>query len=124
MGITKDEYDIKHQKLHDQIQTLEIEMSEHSRADYDYKTTVTTVLSVAKRAKAIFDTSSEVAGKRAFLNYLLQNPTLNGKELSFTLKKPFDLVFNLATIQSKTTSISTSRLTWLGSWGSNPGPSR
>ena len=121
-SITKDVYDKKHQELHDQIQTLEIEMSEHRKADFDYQTTVATVLSVARRAKTIFDNSSEVVGKRTFLNYLLQNPTLNGKEIDFTLKKPFDLILNLANLKSKTASISTSRLTWLGSWDSNPGP--
>ena len=112
-SITKDIYDKKHQELQDQIQTLEIEMSEHRKADYDYQTTVATVLSVARRAKTIFDNSSEVSEKRAFLNYLLQNPTLDGKEINFTLKKPFDLVLNLANLKSKKTNISADRLTWL-----------
>jgi hypothetical protein len=94
--ITKDVYDKKHQEYRDQIQTLEIEMSEHSKADYDYQTTVATVLSVARRAKTIFDNSSEPARKRAFLNYLLQNPTINGKKLYFTIASPFNLVLELA----------------------------
>ncbi len=42
----------------DQIQTLEIEMSEHTKADYEYQTTVSTVISVARRAKTIFEKSS------------------------------------------------------------------
>ena len=71
-------------------------MSEHSRADYDYQTTVATVLSVARRAKTIFDNSSEPARKRAFLNYILQNPTVNGKKLYFTIASPFNLVLELA----------------------------
>jgi len=54
-------------------------MSEHSKADFDYQTTVANVLSVARRAKTIFENSSDVAGKMAFLNYLLQNPTVNEK---------------------------------------------
>ena len=66
MKITKDAYDKKHQEYQDQIQLLEIELSEHSKADYDYQTTVATVLSVARRAKTIFENSSDVAGKRAF----------------------------------------------------------
>jgi hypothetical protein len=51
------------------MQTLEIELSEHRKADYDYQTTVATVISVARRAKTIFENSSEPAEKRAFLNY-------------------------------------------------------
>jgi len=95
-SITKDIYDKKHQELQDQIQTLEIEMSEHEKADYDYQTTVAMVLSVARRAKTIFDGSSEPARKRVFLNYILQNPTVNGKKLDFTIASPFNLVLELA----------------------------
>ncbi len=71
-------------------------MSEHSKADFDYQTTVATVLSVARRAKTIFDNSSEPSRKRAFLNYLLQNPTVNGKKLYFSIASPFNLVLELA----------------------------
>ena len=118
-SITKDIYDKKHQEQQDQIQTLEIEMSEHQKADYDYQTTVATVISVSRRAKAIFENSSEVAGKRAFLNYILQNPIVTGKTLSFELKKPFDLVLNLAYAQTKTATISSNRPIWLRRQDSN-----
>lgn len=98
--ITKDIYDKKHQEYQDQIQILEIEMSEHQKADYDYQTTVATVLSVARRAKTIFENSSDNAGKRAFLNYILQNPKINAKKLEFTLRSPFNLVLELANCPS------------------------
>ncbi len=75
---------------------MEIELSEHSKADYEYQTTVATVISVARRSKAIFENSSDVAGKRAFLNTLLQNPTVNGKKLYFTIASPYNLVLELA----------------------------
>ncbi|MBM3272391.1 hypothetical protein FJY94_03915 [Candidatus Kaiserbacteria bacterium] len=71
-------------------------MSEHRKADYDYQTTVATVVSVARRAKTIFENSSEPADKRAFLSFVLQNPTVNGKKLDFTLASPFNLVLGLA----------------------------
>ncbi len=94
-SITKDIYDKKHQEYADKIQLLEIELSEHTKADYDYQTTVAVVLSVARRAKTIFE-SSEPHEKRAFLNYLLQNPTVNAKNLEFTMRSPFNLVLELA----------------------------
>jgi hypothetical protein len=94
--ITKDIYDKKHQEYQDKMQTLEIELSEHSKADYEYQNTVATVVSVARRAKTIFDNSSEPARKRQFLNYILQNPTVNGKKLCFTIASPFNLVLELA----------------------------
>lgn len=95
-GITKDVYDRKNKEYQDQIETLEIELSEHRKADYDYHTTVAMVVSVARRAKEIFEKSSDTVGKRAFLNYLLQNPTVNGKKLVFTIASPFNLVLELA----------------------------
>ncbi len=94
-SITKDIYDKKHQEYADKLQLLEIELSEHRKADYDYQTTVASVLSVARRAKQIFE-SSEPHEQRAFLNYLLQNPTVNGKNLEFTMRSPFNLVLELA----------------------------
>jgi len=95
-SITKDIYDKKHQEYQDQMQILEIELSELRKADFDYQTTIATVISVARRAKTIFDDSSEPARKRAFLNMLLQNPTVNGKKLDFTIASPFNLVLELA----------------------------
>jgi hypothetical protein len=53
------------------------------------------VLSVARRAKQIFE-SSEPEEKMAFLKFLLQNPTVDGKKLAFTLASPFNLVLELA----------------------------
>lgn len=53
------------------------------------------MFSVARRAKTIFE-SSELHEKRAFLNYLLQNPTVNAEKLEFTMRSPFNLVLELA----------------------------
>ena len=100
MGITKDVYDKKHQEYADKLQLLEIELSEYRKADYDYQTTVATAISLARRAQEIFDGCSEASEKRAFLNLLLQNPTVNGKKLDFTLASPFNLVLDLADVSS------------------------
>lgn len=102
----------------DGIQTLGIELEEHSRGDYNYQTTVATVLSLARRAREIFD-GSETHEKRAFLNFLILNPKVEGKELVFELKKPFNLVLNLANEQKKTVSISDDRLSWRDGRDSN-----
>ena len=39
--------------------------------------------------------SSEPAEKRTLLSYLLQNPTVSGKKLEFSLRKPFDTILEL-----------------------------
>lgn len=89
-------------------------MSEHQRANFDYQTTVATVLSVARRAVTIFDKSSEPDRKRIFLDYILQNPVLNGKQLTFELKTPFNYILELASETTKTTSLATTRPSWQG----------
>ena len=94
--ITKVTYDKKHQEYSDKLQLLEIELSEHREADCEYQTTVSTVISVARRAKEIFDNCSEPREKRAFLKMILQNPTVNAKKLEFTMVSPFNLVLELA----------------------------
>jgi len=95
-GITKDDYDKKLQELKDMQYRLDIEAEEHTRADHDYKLTIAQVFSLSRRMGEIFK-SSEPHEKRAFLNYLLQNPTVSGKKLEFTLKKPWDTVLEFAT---------------------------
>lgn len=99
----------------DRIQSLTIEMEEHSRADHDYKTTVATVLSVARRSNDIFE-GAELHEKRQFINFLVQNPQMKDRELVFELKSPMNTILELAHYTSqerKTTSLSTDRSTWL-----------
>lgn len=94
--ITKDVYDKKHEEYQDKLQRLNSELQEYTNADYDYQTTVASVLSVARRARSIFDGCSENAEKRAFLSFLLQNPTVQGKKLCFSIASPYNLVLELA----------------------------
>lgn len=95
-SITKDEYDKKLQQFKDEQYRLDLEAEEHTKADHDFKLTLSRVFSISRRASNIF-TRSEPQEKRALLNFLLQNPTVDGKKLDFTLRKPFNLVLELAT---------------------------
>jgi len=94
-SITKDIYDKKHEQLQDQLQRLQIELEEHTSGDYEYQTTVAKLIDVSRRAREIFEKCSQVSEKRAFLNMLLANPTLNGKKPSITLASPFDTIITL-----------------------------
>lgn len=94
-SITKEIYDKKHQEYQDQLQLLNIELEEYTKADFNYQTTVSTVLSLARRAKEIFE-SSEVHEKTQLLNFLFQNPTLKDERLEFKLRSPFNLVLELS----------------------------
>jgi len=82
------------QSLNERQQRLAIELEEHTKADTDYKTTIATVFSMAQRAEELF-LSSEVDEKRQLLNFLLQNPVVNGKNLYYTMSKPFDMLLKL-----------------------------
>lgn len=93
--ITSDEYDKKLQELKDKQYRLNVELEEYTKADHQYHIHVGTVLNLARRISEIFD-SSEIEEKRAILNFLLQNPTVDGKKLEFRLRKPFDTVLALA----------------------------
>lgn len=63
-------------------------MQEHSNADENYYLTAAKILDICKRAVKIFE-SSEPNEKRQFLNFLLQNGRLRGKDPVFTLKPVF-----------------------------------
>lgn len=67
-------------------QDLVIQIEEHTKADEDFYLMAPKLLGLASRALEISE-SSEVNEKRALLDFLLQNPTLNGRKLVFKLKK-------------------------------------
>ena len=94
-SITKDEYDKKLKELKEKQYDLNIRLDDHTKADESYHITAATVLNLAKNALEIFE-SSEVDEKRALLNYLLQNSTVDGKKPQFTLRKPFDSILAFA----------------------------
>jgi hypothetical protein len=97
--ITKDDYDKKLQQFKDHQYRINLEAEEHSKADHDYKLTLSRVFSISRRVGDIFN-RSEAHEKRMLLNYLLQNPTVDGKTLGFTLRSPFNTVLELATCPS------------------------
>ncbi len=69
------------------------QMQDHSDADEDFYLTANITLNIAKRAREIFE-SSEVEEKHQFLSFLLSNCVLNGKNLEFTMRSPFNLMLN------------------------------
>jgi len=90
-SITKDMFNKKLKEYKEKQAELNEEMQRHSNADQSYYITANTVFSLAKRAQELFE-KSEVSEKRQLLNFLLQNLKLQGKNLVFELKTPFDRV--------------------------------
>lgn len=94
--ITKDDYDRKLKELKEKQYDINIQIEDHTRADESYYVTASTVFNLAKNALNLFE-SSEVPEKRALLNYLLQNYTVNGKTPAFSLRSPFDTILSVST---------------------------
>lgn len=89
--ITDEMYDSLLREYKEKQAEILAQMQDHSDADEQFYLTANITLNIAKRAKDIFK-SSEVEEKNQFLRYLLQNSTLNGKKLEFTMVSPFNLI--------------------------------
>lgn len=90
-NIPKDFFNKKFKEYKEKQQNILIEMEEHDKADENFYIDATRVLDLANRAYEIF-VSSEVKEKRALIDKLLQNPTLSGRKLCFTLRSPFYII--------------------------------
>ena len=95
-SITSNDYDKKLQKLKDKQYRLNTELDEFTKADHEYHVHINTIINLSRGIADIFETS-EPMEKRAILGFILQNPTVSGKKIDFTLRKPFNTVFELAT---------------------------
>ena len=89
--ITTDKYDQMLKKYEEKKQELEVKMKQYGNANKSFYITANQVLSLAQRAYEIFE-SSEAEEKRQLLNFLFQNLKLEGKNLLFKVKTPFDTV--------------------------------
>lgn len=90
-SITQDMYDTKFKKEKELQADILLQKEDHTNADKEFHITASTVLNLAKRATEIIK-SSEPEEKRQFMSYLLQNCQLNGRNLEFTLRNPFNLI--------------------------------
>lgn len=67
------------------------EMERHVNADESFHVTANMVLSLARRARAIFE-SSEVEEKRQLINFVFQNLELKDKRLLINYREPFKMI--------------------------------
>ncbi len=96
--ITNEIYDKKFKEYEKKKEDLLIQMQKHDDASESYYIDACKVLELASRACEIFE-SSEPEEKRQLLRFLLQNCELRGKNLRFTVKKPYDLILSHAKTQ-------------------------
>ncbi len=106
--ITPEYYDnivIKEKQLQ---KDLNKDFGAHIEADEEYLLGSNYVLTVANRGLELFK-SSKAQEKNEIINFVLQNSTLEGKELKFNLKMPFDAL-----------ALAHQRTDWLPDRDSNP----
>lgn len=96
--ITTAEYDRNRKTLVDRQQEVGRLLAESHEADNQFKIALSGLVSLASKAVDLFE-SSEPAEKRAIIGFVFQNLQLEGETLHFSLRKPFDLLANLAGCQ-------------------------
>jgi hypothetical protein len=72
-------------------------MQQYTDTEENFYLTANIVLNLVKKAYEIFQ-ASEISEKRQFLNFLIQNLTLNGKKINFELKTPLIRCLKLTSV--------------------------
>ena len=89
-AIGKEEHDQKRQKLKQRQIELTNQINSYNMADDGFRDAVVDTLELGRKAHELF-VGSNNAGKRRLINFVFSNLRLNGGELQYTLRKPFDL---------------------------------
>ena len=92
--LTPEEYRDMNEELKKEQYELEGKSTSLTQADENFSIAITTIMSLAKNAYQIFK-SSRVETQRAILNILLSNLQIKDKQISYNLRKPFDLITSL-----------------------------
>ncbi|MCD6225468.1 recombinase zinc beta ribbon domain-containing protein [bacterium] len=98
-SITEDEYNKFYTRFREKINEIDGKLASLQKAEDEYYITANYLLELANRAYELFK-SSEAEEKRQLLKLVLQNCTLKGRKLQFTLKKPFDSILFCASRQA------------------------
>ncbi|MDP6119496.1 MAG: hypothetical protein QF748_00880, partial [Candidatus Pacebacteria bacterium] len=89
--IKEEDHNRKLTEIKEKQQKINIELEGYTDADESYHITARTVLSLAQRAKELFE-SSEVEEKRQILSFVFQNLSIKEKRLQYSLRSPFDVI--------------------------------
>ncbi len=93
-SITKEQYDEITPKLQARKHQLNEQLQGYSKADDIFANTVSSLLDIASNAYQLF-ISSEVEEKRQLMGFVFSNLKIRGRNLEYSMHKPFDLVVNL-----------------------------
>jgi hypothetical protein len=92
---SKDEYEIKRKELIEKRQEIVKTIEHYNEADNDAANTLIRLIELASRAGETFKGSTNEE-KRKLINQAFVNLTLNGQNLVYTLRPPFDTFIKTA----------------------------
>lgn len=93
--IPEDMFNKKREELSYEKVKANSEREIHQGADENFKDTIVTAFQLISKAHEMF-LSSKIEQKRQLINFVFSNLKLNGAELRYELRRPFNLLVNLA----------------------------
>lgn len=94
-SITKDQYEEIRQKSQSEIDKLKTKIDQLDYAEKEYYMTTARLVELGSRSADIF-CRSKPKEKRALINFVLSNATIEGKKLRYKAKFPFNMVLEYA----------------------------
>ena len=95
LSITKDQYEEIRQKSQNEIDKIKTKIDQLDFAEKEYYMTTARLVELGARTAEIF-ARSKADEKRALINFVLSNATIQGKKLRYKAKFPFDVVLEFA----------------------------
>ncbi len=95
MSITTDVYNKKANELKTEQYNIKVRLDKVGKANDEFSITVNYLLDISSRAFELFK-SSEIDVKRKIINFVFSNLVIDGKNLEFSIRKPFDKFVNLS----------------------------
>ena len=89
--ISQEDYDGRLLKITNEQQSIHTERESFGNADHKYHVTAKHVLELARRASELFKRAN-AEEKNQLLRLVLSNVQLDGKNLEFSIRKPFDTI--------------------------------
>lgn len=105
------------------IKSIESQIDRLNDNAYEWLDKSSNILKLAIDAPNLF-LNATLDEKRQILDLVSSNRVLRDKMLVYDYTEPFDLAVKIKSGQMKRPDNLSDRFIWLGSWGSNPGPSR
>jgi site-specific DNA recombinase len=94
-SITGDIFAKKDKELKEEMANLKTDIAMNDIADEKFKTLVITVLELATQSYELF-LYATLSEKRSLIDFVFSDITLTGRNLNYTLRKPFDLIVDLS----------------------------